>query len=91
MSERSTAQAGGLVARIRRQVGRREIALLLLVATLAGGAWLFLEIADEVNDGDTVTASAKRCGTCATDSQPATRPLSAWVRPSRFGNSTTRA
>ena len=44
-----------------------------------------------VNEGDTVTASAKRCGTCATDSQPAMRPLSAVVFPFRFGNSTTRA
>ena len=49
------APRASLTARIRRQLGRREIALLLLLGTLACGAWIFLEIAEEVNQGDTLT------------------------------------
>ncbi len=35
------------------EVGRREIGLLLTVALLAGGAWVFIEVADEVMEGST--------------------------------------
>ncbi|NNF58332.1 MAG: phosphatase PAP2 family protein [Rhodothermaceae bacterium] len=55
----SPPQDPPLAIRIRRVLGRREIGLLLLLATLAAGAWIFLEIADEVNSGDIVTVDER--------------------------------
>lgn len=39
--------------RVRHLLSRRELALLLILATLALGAWATLGIADEVSEGDT--------------------------------------
>ena len=44
-----------LRTRIREVLRRREIGLLLILATLAAGSWIFLEIADEVTQGTTTT------------------------------------
>ena len=55
LSASTPPQNDSLAARTRRLLGRREVQLLLILATLAAGAWIFLEIADEVNDGDFVT------------------------------------
>jgi undecaprenyl-diphosphatase len=43
---------GALVHRAKGLAGRREAGLVLLLATLAGGAWAFLEIADAVTEGE---------------------------------------
>ena len=59
LPESTPPQDGSLATRTRSLLGRREIGLLLLLATLAGGAWIFLEIADEVNSGDIVSVDER--------------------------------
>ena len=44
-----------LFARARGLVGRREVALIVLLATLAGGVSGFIKLASEVSEGETAT------------------------------------
>jgi undecaprenyl-diphosphatase len=64
MAVRATLQ--GLIEQARR-VGRQELSAVLLVLLVAGGVWAFVEIADEVHEGeadrfDTAVMRAMRSG-----------------------------
>lgn len=47
------------LALVRQLRGRRELALILILATLAGGAWIFLGLADAVTEGETTTVDTQ--------------------------------
>jgi undecaprenyl-diphosphatase len=49
------ARATSFVQRLRRVVGRREVALMALLAVFAGGIWGFLTLAEAVTEGETET------------------------------------
>lgn len=53
LPRRPAALATLALGAIRGLRGRRELALILVLATLAGCAWTFLEIADAVTEGET--------------------------------------
>jgi len=45
--------SGGLLKRLLQWPGRQEFFALLTVVLLAGGTWAFIELADEVREGET--------------------------------------
>ena len=53
------ASLASLTARLRSAIGQREVVLIVLLAVLAGGTWGFLELAEEVEDGDTTTVDER--------------------------------
>lgn len=48
-----------LLARARGLIGRREVVLIVLLATFAGGVWGFLELADVAGEGEATTVDER--------------------------------